>query len=275
MNATSTILPFLKQTIHIEKYDTENAKAIVVLVHGFGEHLGRYAANVIPMLTHAGCTVYGYDNFGHGKSSGKRGHCQSYESLLQLLNTIINLAKKDNPELPLFLYGHSMGGNLVLNYGLRYKEPLAGIIATSPYLKLAFHPPKWKLILGRALLKIAPSITLPTGMDTNLLSRNQDVIDAYNDDPLVHDRVSPMFSFPIMDAGEWAITHANQLTISTLLVHGSADKIIDVAGTKAFHDKAATTTTFYCDEGGYHELHWDANADAILAMIQNWLQQQL
>lgn len=252
----------------------ENVKGVIVLVHGFGEHSGRYKNNVIPMLVSSGLAVVSYDNVGHGKSSGKRGHCPSYDALLDILAGVIEKAKGYYPNIPIFLYGHSMGGNLVLNYTLRKDHEISGVIATSPYLRLAFQPPKWKMYLGKFLLQIMPSITLPSGLDPNGISRIPEEVEKYKNDPLVHDKVSPMFSFPVMDAGEWAIENASKLTVDTLLTHGTADQIIDYKATQAFHQNS-TKTTLKLYEGGFHELHYDLCSDEMLTAVTSWLEERL
>lgn len=246
------------------------SKGVVVIVHGFGEHSGRYMDNVIPMLLTADLAVVTYDNIGHGKSGGKRGHCPNYEALLDILDKVIIHSKSILPELPLFLYGHSMGGNLVLNYTLKRKNNLTGIVATSPYLRLAFQPPKWKMSIGKMMLRVMPSITLPAGIDPKGISRIPEEVEKYISDPLVHDKVSPMFSFPIMEAGEWAITNASRLTIDTFLLHGTDDPIIDCKGTEAFHQNS-DKTILNLFEGGYHELHNDLCSDEMLEAVSNWL----
>ncbi len=252
----------------------DEIKGAVVLVHGFGEHSGRYLESVVPTLVNASMAVVLYDNIGHGKSGGKQGHCPSYGALLDILDAILAKAKSLFPEMPLFLYGHSMGGNLVLNYALRRKTKLAGVIATSSYLRLAFQPPKWKMILGKVMLKIMPSITLPAGLDPSGISRIKAEVERYKSDPLIHDKISPMYSFPIMDAGEWAIQNASQLTIDTLLLHGAADPIIDCNGTKEFHQNA-NNTTLKLFEGGFHELHHDLCKAEMLAVINGWLRSRV
>ncbi|MEJ1221728.1 alpha/beta hydrolase [Sediminicola sp. 1XM1-17] len=267
-------LPFKKYSIAMMYTQPQVVKGVAVLCHGFGEHYRRYLPEVIPMLENAGLAVVAYDNFGHGQTGGKRGHCPNYESLLELLDLVIERAQSLYPQKPLFLYGHSMGGNLVLNFAMRRKHNIRGIIATSPYLRLAFDPPKWKMILGRAMLNIFPSLTLPSGLDTKGISRIPEEVVRYKNDPLVHDKVSPMFSLPIMDAGEWAIANSNLMEVSTLLVHGTADPIIDHRGTLAFHENA-NTTTLELMEGGYHELHKDLCSKEMLGLIKNWLGQQL
>ncbi|MFT4831425.1 MAG: acylglycerol lipase [Psychroserpens sp.] len=267
-------LPFKKHRISIMCTQPKEILGKVVLCHGFGEHYRRYLPEVIPQLENSGLAVVAYDNIGHGKSGGKRGHCPDYKTLLDILDMVIERAESLYPGKPLFLYGHSMGGNLVLNYALRRKHPIQGIIATSPYLRLAFNPPKWKMILGKAMLKIYPSITLPSGLDPMGISRIPEEVENYKNDPLVHDKVSPMFSFPIMDAGEWAIENSNRLNINTLLLHGTGDPIIDYKGTEAFHQNASITTLKLL-EGGYHELHKDLCRTEMLEHINNWLAQQL
>jgi len=252
----------------------ENPMGVIVLVHGFGEHSGRYVENVIPILLDSGMAVVAYDNIGHGKSSGKRGHCLSYEALLDILNTVILKGVQLYPQLPLFLYGHSMGGNLVLNYVIRRENQIAGIVVTSPYLRLAFQPPKWKMVLGKLLLHVLPSITMPSGLDPNGISRILEEVEKYQADPLVHDKVSPMFSFPIMDAGEWAIENASSLKINTLLIHGTGDSIIDYRGTQEFHQNSNSIELKLFD-GAFHELHHDLCKEEMLQTIQNWLREQL
>lgn len=248
--------------------------AVAVLVHGFGEHSARYKETVIPMLLNSDLAVITYDNVGHGKSSGKRGHCPSYDALLTILSNVLEKAKSRYGNLPVFLYGHSMGGNLVLNYALRSDSKISGVIATSPYLRLAFQPPKWKMVLGKVMMRIMPSITLPSGLDPKGISRIPEEVENYKNDPLVHDKVSPMFSFPVIDAGESAIQNADQLKANTLLLHGTADPIIDYKGTKEFHQNS-DKTTLKLFEGGYHELHNDLCQVEMLDFISDWLRQRL
>ncbi|MGI9552525.1 MAG: lysophospholipase [Aurantibacter sp.] len=260
--------------IHGCYFEPNVPKGVVILVHGLGEHSGRYFERVVPMLVDCGLAVVAYDNIGHGLSSGKRGHCPGYVALLDILGEVIHQAESFFQEQPLFLYGHSMGGNLVLNYALRRNHQIKGIIATSPYLRLAFEPPKWKMGFGRMLLHVYPSLTMGSGLDPNGISRIPKEVEKYGSDPLVHDKVSPMFSFPIMDAGQWAIEHASDLTVDALLLHGSGDPIIDYRGTEEFH-RNSRNTELQLFEGAYHELHYDLCAKEMLQTIQNWFRQRL
>ncbi len=252
----------------------EEVKAVLVLAHGFGAHSGRYLEHVVPMLLKTGLAVVLYDTIGHGRSGGKRGHCPSYDALLSILGTVIGKAAHYFPRQPLFLYGHSMGANVVLNYVLRKDARLQGVVATSPYLRLAFKPPSWKMAVGKMLLRLMPSVTLPSGLDPKGISRIAEEVEKYKSDPLIFDAVSPMFSFPIMEAGEWAIANAHTLSVPTLLMHGTADPIIDYRATVEF-DQNSSKTSLSLFEGGYHELHYDLCKDEMLAMVSTWIAEKL
>jgi len=260
--------------IHGNYARPETTIGVVVLVHGFGEHAARYQNSVVPMLLSTSLAVVSYDNFGHGKSGGKRGHCPNYEALLAILEMVITKATNLFPNVPLFLYGHSMGGNLVLNYTLRRNIELAGVIATSPYLRLAFRPPKWKMVIGKMMLSLMPSITLPSGLNPDGISRIPEEVAKYKNDSLVFDKISPMYSFPIMEAGEWAIENAARLNVDTLLLHGTADPIIDCNGTKEFHQNSSKTALKLFD-GGFHELHHDQCKDEMLAVVKKWVKSRI
>ncbi|MEE9348541.1 MAG: lysophospholipase [Flavobacteriaceae bacterium] len=251
-------------------WQPDTPKSVIVLVHGMGEHSSRYEDFVIPQLIKNDFVVIGFDQFGHGKSEGKRGHCPSYDALLNLIEHVIKKGNDLHPNLPVYLYGHSLGGNLVINYGLRKAHTLQGIVATSPYLKLAFNPPKWKLSIGKLLLKIAPSVTLPSELETDAISRDKEEVKRYIKDKLVHDKVSPMYTFPIMDAGEWAINNANKLTVPMLVLHGTGDRIIDHKASQAFcNNTPLATLKLFTD--GHHELHHDICKDAFMDTILTWL----
>ncbi len=252
----------------------KECKAMVLLVHGMGEHSSRYAAYVIPELLEHHIGVITYDNFGHGKSSGKRGHCPGYTSLMEVIDMMLSKTKELINDLPIFLYGHSMGGNLVINYMLRNKSDVAGAVLTSPFLRLAFQPPAWKMIMGRLLQKIAPSVTLPSGLDPKTISRIPDEVEKYQNDPLVHDMVSPNFSFPIIEAGAWAIDHAATLKKPVLLLHGTGDQLIDYTATQEFAEKTDQADLVLFDQG-YHELHNDFEKEKVLTTITTWIQAKL
>lgn len=263
-----------EEQIYVETHSPANPKGVVVLVHGFGEHSGRYLSHVVPKLIALDVAVVLYDNVGHGKSSGKRGHCKGYDSLLNILDTVISFSKERFSGLPSFLYGHSMGGNLVLNFVMRRTADIDAVVATSPYLKLAFSPPALKIAMGKILGGLFPSITFKAGIDASGISRIAEEVALYENDALNHNLISPNYSFPIMRAGEWAIEHAASLAVDTLLVHGTADPIIDYKATQDF-DQNARKAKLVLFEGGYHELHNDLCREDMLQAVTTWLRQRL
>lgn len=258
---------------HGEIWQVTEPKASIVIVHGMGEHLQRYT-HVAAKFTQNNYNVIAYDNFGHGKTSGKRGHNPNFEALLDCIEFNINKAKELNPEIPVFIYGHSMGGNLVINYTLKRKHNLKGVIATSPFLKLAFEPPAWKMFLGKILLKVAPSITLGNEINPGHVSRDPKEVEKYNNDKLVHGKISPNYSLVILETGAWAIDNASTLQIPMFVMHGTDDKIISHKGSEQFC-KNSSLAELHLIEGGYHELQNDICKENVLQQITNWLNKQV
>jgi acylglycerol lipase len=166
-----------------------------------------------------------------------------------------------------------MGGNAVINYGIKRTNDLKGIIATSPFLRLAFEPPKIKLAVGKLLQKIAPSITMGNELDANDISREKIEVEKYVNDPLVHDKISPNFSLTFIETGKWAIENAGKLETPMLLLHGTGDKIIDYKGTQEFANNSDQATLKLYD-GGYHELQNDLCKEEMLGDVVSWLNSQ-
>lgn len=264
-----------KTTFFGQYFQPETTNGIVILVHGMGEHSTRYVDFVIPKLNAHNLAVITYDQFGHGKTKGKRGHNPGYNYLLDTIDFIAKKAINIFGNKPLFLYGHSMGGNVVLNYAIKRKHILKGVIATSPLLGLAFQPPKWKLTAGRLLGKIIPSITLPSELDTTAISRDTTEVEKYINDPLIHDKISPNYSIAVFDAGDWAIEHASQLTAPTLVVHGTGDKITDYKASEQFVKNSHQKAEIKLFEGGYHELHNDFEKELLVSTLIQWIQKKL
>jgi alpha-beta hydrolase superfamily lysophospholipase len=249
-------------------------RAVVGLVHGLGEHAGRFQ-HVGKALAAAGYALLGSDLRGHGKSGGRRGHAPSYESYMEDIDLLLEQASARYPGLPQFLYGHSLGGSQVINYALRRKPDLAGVIASSPLLRLHFRPPAYKVLLGRLTLPILPGFNQPTGLERAALSRDPAIEKAYLQDPLVHDRVTGAAYFGFMDAGEWAIGQAAEFPLPLLLMHGTADRLASVDASQEFARHAGRHVILHLWEGGYHELHNDLEKEEVLQMIIIWMDARL
>jgi acylglycerol lipase len=253
----------------------EDPKAVLCIVHGHGEHIERYE-HAAHALNEAGYSVIGYDHRGHGQSDGPRGHIPSYELLLDDMTRFRKEVNEYYPNIPHLVWGHSMGGNITLNYILRngdkLGENLKGVIATGPWLKLAFEPPAIQLFLGKMMDKIKPDFTQESGLDTGALARDPDVVRAYEEDNLVHGKVSARLMVSMVESGLWALEHANEFPLPLLLMHGGADKITSAAASKEFAAKApADQTTLKIWDGFYHELHNEPEKADVFKTITDWM----
>ena len=249
-------------------------RAVVCLVHGIGEHSGRYV-QVADSLTQTGYILISFDLRGHGKSEGPRGHTPPYEALMQDISSLLEAANKQFPQLPYFLYGHSLGGNLVLNYVLRYKPQLKGVIVTGPWLRLAFEPPAFKVTLGKVMNKIWPSFSQSSGLDTKALSHDPHVVRAYENDPLVHDHISARMFIGIYQSGQWALEHASEFSLPLLLMQGGDDKIISVEAGREFAGKITENCTFKIWDNLYHEIHNEPEKEEVFKFLIDWLDKKV
>lgn len=247
----------------------ENARAAVVMVHGIGEHIQRYDGWG-DLFLKEGVAFMGLDLPGHGRSEGRRGHIKSYKQLDEMISITVENCRKTFPGIPVFIYGHSLGGNVVLSYLLRHKTSLRGAIVTSPWLRLSFEPPKVKVMMARIMNRVLPGLVQPSGLNVSHLSHLQPVVDAYRADPLVHDRISVSLFVAAMEAAAFDMEHASDLPIPTLLIHGSDDQITSPQATREFAEKS-NLATFRLWEGGYHELHNEAFREEVFNYIISWM----
>lgn len=261
--------------IYGQYFQPNIVKAVVVLIHGMGEHAKRYEDFVIPHFTKNSIGVLSYDQFGHGKSEGKKGHNPGFEAVLDSVQEMLIKAKQVFGDKPIFLYGHSMGGNVVINYALRRKNSLKGLIATSPFLRLAFEPPAWKMTLGKILQKITPAITMSNELEITDLSRDKNEVEKYKNDPLIHDQISSNYSIKFMETGEWAIANANQLKKPMLLLHGTGDKITSYKASEIFAKNANEQVELKLYEGAYHELHNDIIKNEVVNEMTTWIDRKI
>ena len=244
-------------------------KALVCLVHGIGEHSSRYA-HVGNFLNQAGYALLAFDHRGHGQSEGRRGHFACCETAMHDIEDHLKQSVKHYPDTPVFLYGHSMGGNLVINYALRYRPQLSGVISTAPMLRLAFKPSKAKELMARCLSHLWPTLSLSNGLDTSDLSRDSEIVKAYDHDSLTHNRVTPCF-LKLIEAGEWALEHASEFSLPLLLMHGGKDCITSPENSRIFARDAGDICTLKIWDGLYHEIHNEPEKQEVLKTIVDWL----
>lgn len=249
----------------------KDPKAVVCLVHGLGEHIGRYE-HVGAAFAEAGYAMLGFDLRGHGKSGGPRGHTPSAEAYYKDIDSFLAEAAKRYPSAPRFIYGHSLGGFLSLAYSLSRKPDLCGMIVSSPGLRTALHEQKVKVTLAKVLGAIAPTITLPSGLNAEHISRDPQVVKAYVNDPLVHDKTSTGFGRAALQAGEFVFAHAAELSTPILLAYCSEDKLAFPRGSEEFASLAPKgLVTLKRFDGLYHEPHNEPEKAEVLKTYVQWL----
>ena len=234
---------------------------VVCLIHGIGEYAGRFQ-RVAEYFNRAGIAVVSMDLRGHGRSEGKRGHCAPREEILKDIDSLIEYGKEFYPGLPIILYGHSMGGNIVLDYRARgtYNEKLSGYVISAPWLRLVrpVSGPLYQAV--RLLSKLAPEMTINSECREEDLG-NPDYVRPYKEDRLVHSKISMLCAYQGFTIGKALEEGKNEKKghgekIPCLLMHGSDDKICDVKGSRHFaalQDPACFTYIEW--PGYYHEIH--------------------
>lgn len=248
-------------------------RASINLIHGLGEHSGRYA-HVAAALNQAGFAVSAFDLRGHGQTPGPRGHIPSYETAAGDIRFFIDETKKRLPDLPQFLYGHSLGGALVLFTSLFHTPAIKGTIATSPGLNPGKVPPA-KLLAARILSRLAPSFAMNNSLDVSNLSHDQAVIDAYKGDPLVHPMISTRLGYELLTNGQKICAHKGDFPVPLLLLQGEKDRLVDPETNRLFAKNLDGTTTYKPFENGYHELHNEPWKEQVFEVIITWLNKQI
>lgn len=245
------------------------SRAAILLVHGLGEHAGRYA-DWAGRFSERGVVLQAFDLPGHGRSEGRWGVVPSPEKVYDTIDSILQEMKEAYPGLPLFLYGHSLGGGIVLNYLIRRKPALTGAIVTSPWVILAEAPAAIKMLLANMAGSLMPGMTQPSGLKTEYLSRDPEVVRAYRNDPLVHGLISAGLYRWMTTAAEETMTRASEINVPLLLAHGRDDMITSPSGSVRVAGSAPKATLKLWD-GGYHELHNDPLKEEHFDFITEWM----
>jgi alpha-beta hydrolase superfamily lysophospholipase len=242
----------------------------VVLVHGLGEHGGRYA-HLAEWFAPLGATVYAMDLRGHGRSGGQRGHAPSLNALLDDIDVVLHHAREESGA-PIVLLGHSFGGLLAIAYALDRPDRLDRAIFSAPLLIVKARVPGWKRAAASILPKVAPRLSLSNAVDPNLLSHDPAIAAEYRSDPLVHDRLSAGMYGDTIARGETFIARAPELRVPFLLLHGRDDRIVDPAGSQRFFARAAAPERAFClYPGMFHEVLNEVDHEKVFADMDSWL----
>ncbi len=248
-------------------------RGVVIVVHGLGEHAGRYD-HVARQLNTWGFAVRGYDQCGHGESHGARGGLPSDTRLLDDLADIVDSTRARTPKgAPLILLGHSMGGLVVgrfVSLGLRKVD---GLVMSSPALDAGMNA--FQKFLVSVLPKIAPDLRVGNGVKPQFVSHDPAVVAAYKADPLVHDRISARLARFIAEAGPQTLALAPQWKVPTLLMYAGDDRLLNADGSRAFASAAPkNVVTSQCFDGLYHEIFNELDAKPVFAALKQWLDQR-
>ncbi|WP_299489523.1 alpha/beta hydrolase [Acaryochloris sp. IP29b_bin.137] len=252
----------------------EQPNANVIIIHGLGSHSNTFEF-VVTDLVERGYAVYGFDLRGHGRSEGKRGYINRWSEFREDLTALLKVIDDESPDNPCFLYGHSLGATIALDYTIRYPQAIQGVILSAlPIGKVGLSPAKF--LIGRLLSSIWPGFTLNTGIDLSAGSRNPDIVKTHSHDPLRHTYGRARMSTEFFSTVDWLQTHISELRVPVLMLHGTADRTVPPEPSRKYFQKITSKDKQFIEyPGAYHDLHQDLNYQDVQADVAHWLEKQL
>lgn len=245
---------------------------VVCLVHGLGEHSGRYT-HVARRFTDAGFAMFAMDLRGHGSSGGTRGDLRVDDAMKDIAELLAD-AMDEYPGVPVFLYGHSLGGLLGMTYVVRHRPQIAGMVASAPALDTELREQRAKFFMANLLGNMMPGISIPTGLDASGVSRDPEVVAKYLADPLVHEQGSlglAKQTFAAMDA----MMTQTSFPAPLLIIHGLADTLTVPAASKRFVEQASGDITLLEYPEMFHEPHNEPEQDDVLTEVLTWMDEHI
>lgn len=254
---------------YIREWIKKGNKANVVIIHGVAEHSGRYV-HVAEYLYERGINVYTGDLVGHGLSDGERVFIKTADEYLDNVRFFLSRIRDDKPT---FLLGHSMGGFIVLYYGIKeQKSRVKGIIATSPYIKERIDIPPLKLAVGRIMARVYPKLKLKSGIESHMVCRDKEVCRKYEEDKLNTDHATVGWFVEMERARKYAVDNAGSFHYPCLMLQAVSDLIVDPEANRRFFDSmGATDKEFERYEDFYHEILNDPEKEKVLERIYRWM----
>lgn len=245
-------------------------RGVVVLVHGLGEHAGRYG-QLASRLNAWGYAVRGYDQYGHGESSGPRGGLPAPARLIEDLADVLDSTRlRLGAGTPLILLGHSLGALVAASLVARNGAGIDALVLSSPAFTAGLGG--WQKLLLATLPRVAPNLAVGNGLDPRFLSHDPAVVTAYRADPLVHDRISGRLAAFIAEEGPQVVRQAGAWSVPTLLLYAGADRLVDPQGSRAFAAGApADVVTAHCFEPLFHEIFNERENEPVFERLRQWL----
>lgn len=264
-----------RHRLYYNAFIPNKIKAVLVVVHGVNEHAERYQ-NLIHFFQN-NYAIYLYDQRGHGKSDGPRGHVDDFLEYAEDLNAFALFVEKKHPAAKKILIGHSMGGQVVLNYLGRFlQNPFDALITSSANIRvgLPIHP--LKKYVGLQLAKIFPRLHFPNAIDNRLISRDADVVKAYEMDPLVGKSASLKLLSELLKNQESLLGLAQNIKIPALFMHGAEDQICAPSGSQDFYERLASPDkALHMFDGMYHEIFNEFGKETVFQLMKKWIEKRI
>ncbi|NOZ86141.1 MAG: alpha/beta hydrolase [Deltaproteobacteria bacterium] len=259
--------------LYRQTWFADTPKAAALFIHGYGDHSGRYEP-LARKLTGMGVSVYALDYRGHGKSGGRRGAISSFEQYMDDVDQVRKRLVQAEEGKPWFIIGHSLGGLIALKFAIERPDGASGVVVSSPLLGLALDVPAIKAFAGRLLSGILPFVSLPTEIDPKDLSHDNQIVEAYIADPLVHKVANARWFTQTEKAQHIILQSAPNLEMPLLHMQAGGDKIVSVKTSREFFEKAGTADKVYKEYPGlYHELFNEipSDRDQVFSDLADWL----
>ncbi len=253
----------------------EDITAVLLVVHGLGEHCGRYM-NVVNHFVPLGYAVYGLDHIGHGKSEGRREFVESFDDYTDTLGIFYDMVAEWQADKDIFLFGHSMGGTIATFYLLDHQEDFKGAIISAPLVKVGDTVSPVTITMSKVLSRVAPNIGVAS-VDVNGLSRDPEVVEAYVNDPLVfHGKTPARLAAELLSAMQRITKEAVKITLPLLIVQGAEDVLVDPSGANMLYDKAnCAEKNIKIYDGMFHEVFNEPDCGRVLNDVEEWLELQM
>ena len=253
----------------------EQARAIILLVHGAGEHCTRYQ-HLAEYFSSRGYAIAGFDHIGHGKSDGQYGFVERFDDHLESLGNFRQQLERDFPGLPVILLGHSMGGLISSLYLLQHQHQFIGCALSGPAIKTDLQPPAIQILLIRLLSRLAPKLGV-LQLDAAGVSRDQVVVDDYCADPLVfHGKMSARMVAEMFAGMNRIQEQAAKISLPLLLLHGGGDVMTAPSGSQFLHDHVSSKEkTLKIYPGLYHEIFNEPEQQEVFADLLGWCEERL
>jgi acylglycerol lipase len=253
----------------------QSPKAVLFIVHGLGEHLGRYEEMASQFVENQ-IAIFTFDHRGHGYSEGKKGHARSIEQFIEDVEHVLMKCRSIFLDLPIFLFGHSMGGQIVAAFLDKVKsKEIAGAIISSPWIGIANPPTSWKIQFAKRMGTLFPSLTIANGLNSNDISGVMSEVEKYKQDPLIHNKVSLSLFNSLFANGQYLEQFAKAAKVPVLVCHGAEDEITNPETSEKYANRLGEKASFRLWKKARHEPHHDFEKALVVSHYIEWVLLQI